>query len=172
MIDVASDGATQSRISHVQYTSDVAWLFGNTTERCMIPFSEEEARPVDDSVTFAHPLFYEMLRPNRHAIWHVEMFAESLCMDLALFVSDNATEVNRIQEQPLIEMIQRGADQEIISAWSAQIAKQRKDGLSTQLSGVAFEDACSQRTGIRQNINQNTDYSAYSDVRVNGFNET
>jgi hypothetical protein len=76
----------------------------------MIPFSEEEARPVDESVTFVHPLFYEMLHQNRHAIGHVEMFAESLCMNFALFVSDNATEVNLIQEQQLLDMIQRGSD--------------------------------------------------------------
>jgi hypothetical protein len=49
-------------------------------------------------------------------------------MDCALFVSDNTTEVNRIQEQQSPKMIQRGEDQKIISASSAQMAEQRKDG--------------------------------------------
>jgi hypothetical protein len=72
----------------------------------MIPFSEEEEDPVDDNVPFVHRLFHEILRLSLHAIAHLEMSVESVCMDFALFVSDNATEVSRIREQQLPEMIQ------------------------------------------------------------------
>jgi hypothetical protein len=34
-----------------------------------------------------------------------------------------------MKQQQFLEMIQRGEDQKITSAWSAQMAKQRKDGL-------------------------------------------
>jgi hypothetical protein len=70
-----------------------------------------------------------MLRLSAHAIDHLEMSVESLCVDFALFISDNATEINRIQEQQLLEVIQPGEDQKIISACNTQIVKQRNDGL-------------------------------------------
>jgi hypothetical protein len=147
-IDVAPDGVTQNRVSHVQYTPDEAWPFGNPTERPMIPFPNEEAYPVGD-VSFVRQLFHEILRLSPHAIARLELSVESLCMDFAPFVSDNAREVNRIQEQQRFEMIHQGGDQKIISAWSGQIAKQRKDRMGARVFRVAFEPACLQRIGIR-----------------------
>jgi hypothetical protein len=106
VIDVAPDGATQSPVSHGQYSSDEPWLFRNPTERPMIPFSEGEARPVDDNIPLVRRLFHEILSLSPHAIKHLEISVESLCMDFALFVSENTTEVTRIREQQLLEIIQ------------------------------------------------------------------
>jgi hypothetical protein len=116
IIGVALDGATQSRVSHVQYTSDEPWLFRNPIERPMIPFSGEDAYPVDDNVAFVRRLFHEIFCPSHHAIKHLEMSVESLCIDFALFVSDNTTEVICIKKRQLLEMVQRGEDQKIVSA--------------------------------------------------------
>jgi hypothetical protein len=106
VIDVAPDGATQSPISHVQYSQDEPWLFRNPTERPMIPFSEGEACPVDDNIPFVRQLFHEILCLSPHEIKHFEISVESLCIDFALFVSENATEGTRIRRQQLLEMIQ------------------------------------------------------------------
>jgi predicted Zn-dependent protease len=101
------------------------------------------------NVAFVCQLFHEILRLSPRAITHFELSVESLCMDLAPFVSDNAREVNRIQEQQRLQMIHQGEDQKIISAWSGQIAQQRKDRMGAQVFRVDFEAACLQRIGIR-----------------------
>jgi hypothetical protein len=106
VIDVALDGATQSPVSHVQYSSDEPWLFRNPTECPMIPFFEGRACYVDDDIPFVRWLFHEIWCLSPHAIKHLEISVESLCMDFALFVSENATEVTRIREQQPLEMIQ------------------------------------------------------------------
>jgi hypothetical protein len=107
-IDVTPDRATQNRVSHVQYTPDEAWPFGNPRERPRIAFPDEEVYPVGDDVAFVRQLFHEILRPSPHTIAHLELSVGSLCMDSAPFVSDNAREVNRIQEQQRLEMIHQG----------------------------------------------------------------
>jgi hypothetical protein len=112
-----------------------------------------------------------MLCLSPHAVAHLEMTVESLCMDFAAFVSANVTEVNRIQKQQLLEMIQRGEDQKIIDACSAQIAKKKTDRLGARVFKVAFEAGCLQRIWIRYNIAQKIDCSASFDAHVNGFNE-
>jgi hypothetical protein len=74
-----------------------------------------------------------MLRLSPHALERIEISIESLYTAFALFVRDRATAVNGIKEQRLLhDMMQRGEDQKILSAWSAQIAKQRKDWLGAR----------------------------------------
>jgi hypothetical protein len=57
-----------------------------------------------------------MLRLSLHAVERLEISVESLCTDFALIISDNATEVNRIEEQQFLEMMQRAEDQKIMRA--------------------------------------------------------
>jgi hypothetical protein len=68
-------------------------------------------------------------------------------MDFASFASDNAAR-SIASESSNCWMIQPGKDQKVISALTAQMAKQKKDGLGARVFRVAFESCCLQRIEI------------------------
>jgi hypothetical protein len=89
-----------------------------------------------------------MLRLSPHAVERLEISVESLCMDCALFISDNATEINSVQEQEMLEMMQGREDQKITSARNADIAKHRQNPPGARVFRVEFEVLSLQRIGI------------------------